>query len=119
MATDSALEDLLELLSAPPDALPVDRPCVGSGFCCKKVPCPYGSRDPSTSWCIHLIPWEGDDLGVPRYRCGRYEYIVKQPGAEWIPAFGAGCCAPLFNEDRSRIVKAIRLRRGPDDPIIR
>jgi hypothetical protein len=92
---------------------PAHRPCVGSGFCCKKVPCPYGSRDPSTGWCIHLIPWEGNTLGVPRYRCGRYEFISKQPGSEWIPAFGAGCCSPLFNEDRDRIIRALRIVQGP------
>lgn len=91
----------------------VARPCVGSGFCCKEAPCPYGSRDPATGWCIHLEPWKDDTLDVPRYRCGRYEFIQTQPGSEWVPAFGAGCCMPLFNDDRDRIVRALRVVRDP------
>lgn len=91
-------------------------PCVGSGFCCKKVPCPYGERDPATGWCIHLEPWKDDTLDVPRYRCGRYEFIQTQPGSEWIPAFGAGCCSSLFNEDRDRIVIELRRRGDPGAP---
>src|SRR5262245_40470881 len=91
-------------------------PCVGSGFCCKKSPCPHGERAPDTGWCIHLTPWEGDDLGVPRYRCGRYEYIRTQPGWELCPAFGAGCSSPLFNRDRDLVVLALRRRDGPGGP---
>lgn len=85
------------------------RPCVGSGFCCKQAPCPYGERDPVSGWCVHLVPWEGDTLGVPRYRCGRYEYIRARPFADVVPAFGAGCCSPLFNDARDRIVRALRV----------
>lgn len=91
----------------------VTRSCVGSGFCCKKVPCPYGERAPSTGWCVHLIPWAGDDLGVPRYRCGRYEFIRTQPGWEVMPAFGGGCSSALFNDDRDRIVATLMKRSLP------
>jgi hypothetical protein len=80
---------------------------VGSGFCCKKVPCPFGAPDPSTGWCIHLAPWENDDLDVQRYRCGRHEYILTQPGWQSMPAFGAGCGATLFNGDRERVIPAL------------
>ena len=83
-------------------------PCVGSGFCCKRAPCPYGEREPETGWCKYLMAWPNDDLDVPRYRCGRYEFIVKQPDANIIPAFGAGCCSSLFNEDRDNILVALR-----------
>lgn len=92
-----------------------DEPCVGSGFCCKKSPCPYGERDALTGWCIHLVPWPDDDLGVPRYRCGRYEYIRHQPFADLVPAFGGGCCAPLFNRERDTIVRL--LARKPANPM--
>jgi hypothetical protein len=85
------------------------RHCVGSGFCCKQAPCPYGERAPGTGWCIHLAPWQDDHLPLPRYRCGRYEYIRQQPGSEWVPAFGAGCSSPLFNSDRDRIVRALKV----------
>lgn len=89
------------------------RPCVGSGFCCKQAPCGYGEAAPGSRACIHLVPWEGDDLGAPRYRCGRYEFIRTQPGAEWSPAFGAGCSSPLFNRDRDRILSLLVKRRAP------
>lgn len=85
---------------------------MGSGFCCKQRPCPYGEAAPDTGWCIHLVPWEGDTLGVPRYRCGRYDFIKTQPGWEYIPAFGFGCSSTL-NRDRDSVVLALRRRDGP------
>lgn len=88
----------------------INRQCVGSGFCCKKVPCPYGERDPATGWCSSLIEWPGDDLEVKRYRCGQYDYISKQPFADVVPAFGGGCCSPLFNRDRENVLVALRKR---------
>lgn len=87
-------------------------PCVGSGYCCKKVPCPFGTMDPVTKWCTHLIPWPDNDLDVPRYRCGRYEFIKDQPGADMVPAFGAGCCSAAFNDDRDRVLIALRRKNG-------
>lgn len=82
-------------------------PCVGSGMCCKKGPCPYGEAD-ETGGCRFLEVWEGDDLDVERYRCGRYGAIVDQPTANIAPAFGAGCCMPLFNERRQEIFVQLR-----------
>lgn len=90
---------------------PGAQPCVGSGFCCKRAPCPYGERDPATGWCIHLEPWRDDDLPAQRYRCARYAFIIQQPGSGWVPAFGAGCSATLFNDDRERVLAALSLRR--------
>jgi hypothetical protein len=84
-------------------------PCVGSGFCCKKAPCPYGEAD-ETGGCRFLIPWPDNDLGVPRYRCGKYEEISKSPTAHFSPAFGAGCSSTLFNQDRDRVLVALRSR---------
>lgn len=86
--------------------------CVGSGMCCKKVPCGYGERDPETGWCLHLVPWSEDTVSEPRYRCGRYEFIRTQPGSEFMPAFGAGCCMSLFNEARENIL--VELRKKPE-----
>lgn len=93
------------------------RPCVGSGFCCKLAPCPYGKADPETGWCTYLEPWKDDPLGdeAERYRCGRYEFIIQQPGNEWVPAFGAGCGATLFNRDRDRIVSTLLRRKRPPE----
>ena len=87
-------------------------PCVGSAMCCKKAPCPFGEAD-ETGGCRFLEVWEDDHLEVERYRCGRYDEIVGQPTAEIAPAFGAGCCMPMFNERRSEILVELRTRRHP------
>ena len=73
-------------------------PCVLSGFCCKQAPCPFGEWNQAETQCQHL---EGDRPG--RYSCGIHDQIIGQPGAEFIPAFGGGCCSPL-NSDR-RVVQ--------------
>lgn len=82
-------------------------PCVGSGMCCKKAPCPFGEAGPDGG-CIYLEERERLAGNVVVYRCGRYEWIQKQPGADFSPAFGAGCCQPLFNENRRAILKVLR-----------
>ncbi len=80
-------------------------PCLRSGMCCKKRPCPYGEvTSPDNPSCRFLeveIAVEGTEL----YRCGKYEEISKQPGAEFSPAFGAGCCQPMFNDARNKIAR--------------
>lgn len=81
-------------------------PCVGSGLCCKTGPCGYGIWLPEEKRCKYLET-ALKDSGVEIYRCGNYEYIIKQPGHEMMPAFGAGCCMGLFNTDRSNIIKQI------------
>lgn len=83
-------------------------PCVGSGFCCKRGPCPFGSVTSSTDYsCIHLTPIEVKQNEHQRYTCGIYDYIITQPHWELAPAFGAGCCSPMFNPDRSAILRDI------------
>lgn len=82
-------------------------PCVGSGLCCKTGPCPYGEWLSAENKCKYLENGLTDN-GVTIYRCGRYEYIKQQPGNEWVPAFGAGCCMSLFNKTRSNIIKEIK-----------
>lgn len=89
--------------------------CVGSGYCCKQAPCPYGERAPVTGWCIHLTPWTDATIDTPRYRCGRYEFIMQQPGSELCPAFGAGCSSPLFNKDRSQILVELRRKTAAQE----
>jgi hypothetical protein len=89
-----------------------EHPCVGSGYCCKVTPCPYGRRDAETGWCAHLVPWPGDTLETPRYRCGRYDYIRTKPDWVLIPAFGGGCVAP-GNGDRASVL--VELRRKERD----
>ena len=86
----------------------VSSPCVGSGLCCKKGPCAFGTWDAERGQCAHLFVGEVLPGGVEVYRCGKYEQIRKQPGSEWNPAFGAGCCMALFNDNRQRIIIALR-----------
>ena len=68
--------------------------CVRSGHCCKQAPCPFGEWNEAKTQCAHL---EGDRPG--EYACGVHDEIQGQPGADLMPAFGAGCCSPL-NTDR-------------------
>jgi hypothetical protein len=90
-------------------------PCVGSGMCCKKGPCGFGEWNAVKSQCLYLeeaySAVDAED-GQPTsiYRCGRYEYISKQPGAEWMPAFGSGCCMNLFNTNRQRVIRLLLQR---------
>lgn len=86
--------------------------CVGSGMCCKKAPCAFGeSKSPQDPGCRFLEVKEIiDDVEI--YKCGKYDEIAGQPGADSNPAFGAGCCQSLFNDNRARIIGLIRSGRS-------
>jgi len=86
---------------------PGSQPCVRSGFCCKRGPCQFGAWDADRQQCKFLET--GDD---GRYQCGIFDQIVDAPGSEWNPAFGAGCCMPLFNEARDKILTEIKNGRS-------
>lgn len=81
--------------------------CVRSGFCCKKAPCPFGGWDAERHQCKFLVPDPVSKVG--QYLCAKFEEIQQDPSSWIAPAFGAGCCMTLFNEDRDRIL--IQLRR--------
>jgi hypothetical protein len=81
-------------------------PCVGSGMCCKRSPCAFGEYDHEAHQCRFLEVAKVVD-GVEIYGCGRYELIRQQPGANWNPAFGSGCCQALFNDNRERIIAIV------------
>lgn len=82
-------------------------PCVGSGLCCKTGSCPYGQWDAIKHSCKFLeTSLSGNNFEI--YRCGRYEYIKQQKGNELVPAFGAGCCMSLFNDNRKNIIKELK-----------
>lgn len=81
------------------------RQCVQSGFCCKKAPCAFGTWDAVKGQCAHLEVAHELAPGVTVHRCGIYDQIKGKPGADINPAFGAGCCSPLFNENRSAIIR--------------
>ena len=96
--------------------------CVHCGACCLSAPCGYGearggsdhvkSGQPSGKSCIHVIR-TGEIDGNELMTCGIAEYIVKQPGAEFMPAFGAGCCRTLGNTERYQIIEAIKAGCSP------
>ena len=75
---------------------PGAKACVNSGECCRVAPCGFGKWNVERTQCAHLTE---DNL------CGIAEEIVKDPSWEVSPAFGAGCCRPLFNEARNRILR--------------
>lgn len=87
--------------------------CVGSGYCCKKAPCGFGEAD-ETGGCRFLVVWQQSETTIERYRCGKYAEIIGRPGAELSPAFGAGCCSPLFNTRRDAILVELRRKEAQE-----
>jgi len=84
------------------------KPCVSSGFCCTKSPCAYGEANEKGA-CKHLT--EPNELG--QMACGRYDWIKENvPNWEYYPAFGAGCCMPIFNTMREQVIKNIKNETG-------
>jgi hypothetical protein len=81
----------------------ITKSCVQCGFCCRRAPCPYGAVD-DRGGCMYLEQVSE----IPTYKCGRYDHILAQPGWELCPAFGGGCSSTLFNDDRERVLRAMR-----------
>lgn len=71
--------------------------CIQCGYCCITAPCPYGVSEENEPRCKFLQA-EGE-----RLICSKYEEILKDPGSVFSPAFGAGCCSPLFNSMREKL----------------
>lgn len=86
------------------DGIPV-RPCMKSGFCCTTAPCGFGeSISKENKACKFLGP--PNDIG--QRDCGKYQWIIDNvEGYEFYPGFGTGCCMPMFNEAREKIIKNI------------
>lgn len=93
--------------------IPRVRPCLRSGLCCKTAACAFGTWDAAAHQCRFLEVCERTaDYTI--YTCGQKNAIESLPpryGAEFNPAFGAGCCMPLFNENRDTIASALRAGR--------
>lgn len=87
--------------------------CVGSGMCCKKAPCAFGESISSTDHGCRFLEVHSVVQDVEIYRCGKYSEIAGQPFADINPAFGAGCCQSLFNDNRARILSLIRSGATP------
>lgn len=91
-------------------------PCVRSGFCCKKVICGYGEANEHGGCKYLLSKIKGE--GYEFFECGRHDYIIQQPGHEFMPAFGEGCCMAMFNSLRNANIKALVEERVPMADII-
>jgi hypothetical protein len=84
------------------------RPCVRSGMCCKTIQCAFGEWDAAKHQCTFLQEAEHGP-GFIIYSCGKKAEIEALPPeyrADLNPAFGAGCCMPMFNEARRAILAA-------------
>lgn len=93
------LDEMIAMLNDP-----TPKPCMKSGFCCTKAPCRFGTWNENKTACVHLQP--PNETG--QRDCGRYDWIKENvPDWEVYPAFGAGCCMPLFNEARDNIIKKL------------
>lgn len=79
------------------------RPCVGSGFCCKKRPCSWGKWNETRTQCEYLTEVVETRQQV-RHTCGIAKQILDEHGWQVEPAFGAGCCAALGNTAREAII---------------
>lgn len=88
-------------------------PCVGSGFCCQTAPCPFGQVTSPTNLACKFLEEIKEPHINKRYTCGIADQIIGKPGAELCPAFGAGCCMPLFNPNRRAIIQELKEHPTP------
>lgn len=72
--------------------------CVQCGYCCSVTPCAFGMAG-TDGGCVYLTE---DNL------CARYDELKDNPKAYYNPAFGSGCCSPLFNTRRQQRIKELR-----------
>lgn len=85
------------------------KPCMKSGFCCTKAPCGYGEWNETRTACKHLQP--PNEIG--QRDCGLYEWIkANVPDWELYPAFGQGCCMPIYNEMRDKVIVNIKAMKN-------
>ena len=85
------------------------RPCLRSGLCCKTGPCAFGEWDAPAHQCRFLQVHEQHATHTI-YTCGKKAEIEALPdsyGAKSNPAFGAGCCMPMFNANRDAIHETV------------
>lgn len=86
------------------EGIPI-KPCMKSGFCCTKQPCAYGEWNEAKSACKYLS--EPNQVG--QRGCLRYDWIKENvPNWEHYPAFGAGCCMPMFNDMRNKVIENLQ-----------
>jgi hypothetical protein len=81
-------------------------PCVRSGYCCRVAACPFGWYSHRAKRCVYL--------GGPRagyHWCMIHAWIRTQRGAEFSPAFEAGCSSTL-NGIRRALLRGAETRRN-------
>lgn len=81
------------------DGFPIRR-CMRSGACCKVATCALGVQAGAPQeGCTFL---KGDKPGA--YSCG---LIEERPELREALAIGEGCCMPMFNTEREKLVRAL------------
>jgi hypothetical protein len=105
--TQAELEETLTIMQEIVSGGLKKRDCLRSGMCCKTIPCAFGEWDATKHQCRFLEETEvHPEFTI--YACGKKAEIEALPasyGASINPAFGAGCCMPLFNANRATIRK--------------
>jgi len=87
--------------------------CLRSGLCCKTGPCAFGEWDAVRHQC-KFLEIEETHPTCEIYRCGKkaeIDALAKDYMAAINPAFGKGCCMPLFNANRREIAKLDKNRK--------
>jgi hypothetical protein len=74
------------------------KPCVGCGFCCRQAPCALSVRIYGGGPKCPALVWDGK-----RYWCKIISHPIVGPKHREELAIGAGCCSPMFNQDRINI----------------
>jgi hypothetical protein len=77
--------------------LPIYKPCLRSGYCCKKATCYAGRQHGADAVGCKFL--RGDQPG--NYSCGLIELHPELAGEADL-AIGIGCCSPL-NSDRKLV----------------
>lgn len=78
----------------PVEDLVQPRPCVGCGYCCKKVQCG-----------LSIVSYGRKSVCPALYECnGRYWCLMADDYPE-VLAIGAGCCSPLNSARREHLQK--------------
>ena len=89
------------------EGIPI-KPCMKSGFCCTKSPCAYGEFNENKTACKYL----SDPNDISQRDCLRYQWIIENvPTYKSYPAFGGGCCMPMFNEMRDQVINNIKNKK--------
>ena len=84
--------------------------CVKCGYCCRKGPCWFGSKDPETALCAFFD--EDNNL------CKKYDEIKKSEEGDPYPFFDDYCSGAFLNTVRGDKVKELIDKGTTFSPVI-